>query len=527
MNCGPSSKLWLASLLATSLLAATSAIAGESTAAPEIIVGARQSGTDSPVTPQNTQSLSAAASSDQPRVIPLLGPGVLNSNEATTSAAPAALDSQSPPPPLASANVSLAPALTKSYAGYGATGWRPADPNLAVGTQRIIQVGNSSIRLTDRNNAAVAGGVQTTLNSLFGTPIAGQQQFDPVCQFDHFTGRFIYLGLVRNSGSTDGYYILAVSKDAFPSLSASSWFIYYLRNDIDFPSTDTNNWGDYPKLGFDSAYIYITTNQFSPADSFQYAKIRVYEKAQLYNGLPVSGFEFNDVRDAANNRVFTICPAVTFGYPGIEYLAACQYGSASTVTLFKIATSNVTLTRADIAVNAYSNPSDAVQKGTTTTIDTGDDRLLNAVYQNGRLYTCHTVANGTTASSAAYLGFNTLNNTKTLDVRYSSSGYFYSYPAVGVGRNGHLGTVFNFSTSTRFAGIAYTQLNTSTQAFQGASTLKEGVGTYTREWAHIPKTAGATTTASAVTSLIPMPSGSMPCMQRAETTGGRGSEQRS
>ena len=49
----------------------------------------------------------------------------------------------------------------------------------------------------------------------------------------------------------------------------------------------TNNWGDYPGLGYNDAAIFINANQYSiNNNSFQYAKVRVLSKAQLFSGAP-------------------------------------------------------------------------------------------------------------------------------------------------------------------------------------------------------------------------------------------------
>ncbi|MCX7408704.1 MAG: hypothetical protein NTZ32_11545 [Planctomycetales bacterium] len=479
MNIRVKWKICLASWLVVGGASVGHAVAADGTQKPELVMAAKQSGTVSPVAPQNTTAGPEGLSGPAPKI--LTPYGELKKGTEAASSASAAGGPENPAPPLPKSTTSAqAPEITQSFEGIGATKWVPADPILAVGAQRVVQVVNSSIKITDRYGAIPAGGDQTTLNDCFGTPISGRSHFDPLIHFDHFTGRFVYLGLVRNAAADQGYYVMAVSKDAFPTTSGDSWFIYYLRNDIDFPDTDTPYWGDYPKLGFDSGYFYITTNQFNSSDSFQYAKIRIYEKANFYNGQSVSGYEFSNVKDAANVKAFTICPATTYGYPGTEYLTSCQYGNGDYVTVYKIATNSLSMSKVKIRVTAYSNPPSAMQKGSTSLIATGDDRLMGAVYQGGRLYTSHCVANGSAACSAAIKGFNTLNNTKTLDVRYNTPGWFYSYPAITVGSNGHVGMVFSYSSSTAYGSIAYTQLNTSTKLFQPAGTLKSGVGPYTQ-----------------------------------------------
>ncbi len=370
---------------------------------------------------------------------------------------------------------SNAPATGTTFEGVGDTGFRPADPHLAVGPNHVLQVVNSTMRVSNRLGGIASTG---TLQTIFGIPSGGTTVFDPVCAYDHFSGRFIVLTITRNSAKTDGWYILAVSKTGIPTTNGNNWWVYYLRNDIDFPNTDTGFWADYEKLGFDNTYFYITSNQFNSSNAFQYAKIRLYPKAAAYAGQSLSGFEFADVRDASNNRVFTIQPAITFGTPGSEYLAACSSGSGSSITFFDIAVSTRVMNRRSIAVNSWTAPQTAVQKDSTARLDSGDARLQNAVYRNNRFYTTHTAQRGTFPCAAQYIGVNTSNFTKSLDVTIGSPSFYYYYPAVAVSGNGNLGTIFNFSGSTRYPGSLYTQIDLNGN-IQPLGLLREGQRAYT------------------------------------------------
>lgn len=378
-----------------------------------------------------------------------------------------------PPPPQSSG--SLAPSLGTSFEGIPDTGFRPADPHLAVGPNQIVQVVNSSLRVTNRSGGAAR---TAELDDIFGIPAGGTFLFDPVCSYDHFADRFVVLTITRNSANTDGWYILAVTKTGTPSTSGRAWNVYYLRNDIDFPNTNTNNWGDYEKLGFDNTNFYITSNQFSPSDLFQYAKIRIYPKRPIYNGQSVGGSEFSDVRDASNNRVFTIQPAVTFGTPGQEYLASCTSGAGSSIALFSIGASTLTLNRRSINVSGWMVPESAGQQGSDVTLDSGDARLQNAVFRNNRFYTTHTVKTGDFPCACQFIGVNTSTNTISLDVTIGFPSASYYYPAVTVTSNGTLGTVFNFSATDRYPGIAYTQISAG-GSIQPLGLLNEGKQSYT------------------------------------------------
>lgn len=383
------------------------------------------------------------------------------------------------PPPFGGetsfAPTSDAPALGTNLNGIGDTGSIPADPMLAVGTLRIIQVVNSSIRITTRTG----GSTQTsTLAAMMGNPAGSSGSvFDPRVQYDHFANRFVVLALKTNSARTDSWYLVSVSKTATPTTAPSSWFTYHIRSDFD-GSTNTSNWADYAPIGFDNTYFYITSNQFNSAGAFQYGKIRRYAKAPFYSGGTVSGIEWIKMPGVNN----TIQPAVTFGVPGDEWLVSVPFGVGNTLQVFRITGNN--LFRFTVPVGSTALPNLARQKGTSNLIHSGDNRLLNAVFSNNRLYAGHTVGTSSFPCASRFLGINTSNinaPTRTLDRVVGNSTFDLYYPAVATNPAGsassNLAVVANFSSATRFAGITYTQM-TPTGTIQPLAMLKEGENSY-------------------------------------------------
>lgn len=137
-----------------------------------------------------------------------------------------------------------------------------------------------------------------------------------------------------------------------------------------------------------------------------------------------------------------------------------------------------------VTVGSTQLPDLARQKSSSTRIHSGDNRLQNSVFSNNRFYTCHTVKTGSFLCAARYLGVNTTNiiaPTKVLDKVIGSSTTDYYYPAVAANPAGlsssRICTVFNFSSSTRFAGILYTQMMPA-GTIQPLGLAKEGLNSY-------------------------------------------------
>jgi hypothetical protein len=376
------------------------------------------------------------------------------------------------------------PELVRGFEGINDTGSFPPDPAIAAGTDHVIQAVNRSFRISTKTGTTLS---TTTFASWWSPVISGVSPFDPWVHYDPHDNRWVLLTVARNTSTNQAWYLIATSWTDDPT---GSWCVWALDADVD-GSNPSSNWADYPKIGLDDTNFYITSNQFAFSDdSFQYAKVRILGKDQFYNNTcgSIAWYDYWDLRNGDDSNAFTVQPALTFGTPGKEYLVNSRSGSGSSVTLWSVtgtwpnaSDTPPSLTReATVSVGSYSAPPDAEQPGSTTRINTGDARLLNAVYRSGSLYTTHTIMCNSTDACARYLRISTSSNTATLDVAYGAPGFYYFYPAVMPNSSGHIFTVFNRSSASEFAGIRYTWRQTSDPAFQSSASLKAGEATYVR-----------------------------------------------
>jgi hypothetical protein len=264
-------------------------------------------------------------------------------------------------------------------------------------------------------------------------------------------------------------------------------------------STRTNNWADYQKLGTTTNAVVLSANIFNfatpPAnDTFQYAKLRFLSKSQLYNtSCPgVNWRDFWDLRNADNTKAFTIQPANSYIVSTTSYgINSEGSGGGNKLTLWRYTTSAaippaVTLTRqATLGVGSFSLAPGAEQKGSTTRIDSGDARLLNAIYRGSGLWTTHTVGctfSGDSATRSCLRYYNIKPNTNTVaqQLSFGASGLYYYYPAITANANGDATIVFNRSGPTEFAGIRYTgrRVTDPVNSLQGSASLQAGQGCY-------------------------------------------------
>jgi hypothetical protein len=248
----------------------------------------------------------------------------------------------------------------------------------------------------------------------------------------------------------------------------------------------TNNWADFPALGVDNKALYVTSNMFAFGGGFQYSKIRVIPKAGPYAGGAAPFFDFSGMKNADNSVAFTIQPSHTFGAPQVEYLVNTGFPSANYLTVWSIVnpTTLPVLTRTQVAVSPYSLAPNAVQPGGVAPLNTGDVRVLHAVFRGDSLWTSFTTAHnwGAGANRAAIQWCQVRAAAPTIVQQgvFGASAADYFYPAACPDANGNFTVVFSRSSKSQFGSIAYTGRRATDPlgALQGSAMLKAGVASY-------------------------------------------------
>ena len=88
--------------------------------------------------------------------------------------------------------------------------------------------------------------------------------------YDHYQNRWIVVAAVRRNSPAGSWLLIGVSQSPDPGGGYWIWALDDLLNG----SATTNNWGDYPMLGFDTQAIYVTFNMFQIGGGYQYGKLR-------------------------------------------------------------------------------------------------------------------------------------------------------------------------------------------------------------------------------------------------------------
>lgn len=375
-----------------------------------------------------------------------------------------------------------APTGSANFAGLTATGWLPPDCTMAVGPEHVLLSVNSSVAIYSKTGGNAL--LQRTLSVWFSNVVQGITIFDPKALYDQHAGRWVLLAVgVKRTNPKKSVYLLSVSNTANPF---GPWRNYSLNAMVD-GSTASNNWADFPALGVDNQALYVTSNQFAFDGGFQYAKIRVIPKAGPYSGGPAPFFDFVRMKNPDTSMAFTIQPCHTFGAPQIEYLVNSKFPSGNSLTVWRLTNPTAatpTLTRQQVAVSPYTLAPNAEQSGGAPPLNTGDVRVLHAVFRGDSIWTAFTTAhNWGGSSNRASVQWCQIRAAAPAIVQqgvYGTAGFHYFFPASCPDNNGNMTLVFSRSGSSSFGSIAYTGRRSTDPlgTLQASAILKAGTAHY-------------------------------------------------
>jgi len=361
-------------------------------------------------------------------------------------------------------------AIETKFSGIGFTYWIPPDVQIAAGPDYVGEIVNSTITFYTKSGVPV---YSSTLKVFFSSLSPSNNFiFDPKIAYDVIDGHWIVLALQLNDSLYESNYYLAVSVNQDP---LGSWHYYSLDATLD-GSTPTNNWADYPGLGFNDWGIFITSNQYGWSGGWNEAKLRVLDKSAAYNGTLSGWYDFTLTSYCSSWK-----PAQSLSSTQTEFILRSYWNGSDLLRAWKVTgtPSSPTLSpRYDVSVQFYDLPPGATQMGTDTTLDSGDARIQDVTYKDGFIFATLTEKNPLAASYCAARYFK-LDTTFVVqeDISYGSDGFNYIYPRVAVS-DSCVAMVFTRCGQTEYAGVRYTKKEPSASLFEPSTLIKEGEGPY-------------------------------------------------
>jgi len=372
--------------------------------------------------------------------------------------------------------------------------FEPPDQGLCEGNGFVLEPVNSAYRVFLTSGKSIRG--PFNINDLYNV---GGKEFtsDPRCWYDPATTTWFSTILFLNDTGTQGSLLIAVRHAKDP---------LGLWNEYSIDATDPGGrgcpcFGDQPRIGIDQQNLYVTADQFSiQGPQFDGTEMWVIDKAGLVAGNPTVKFAHFGHMTVLGQTPLAPQPALSTVRPHAEFMLGSldltNQGdnrlSVWAITDRAAVASGGLPTVSSIVVNSepYANPPPVPQKGASSTLNQGDDRMQQTAFADnavwGELGTAITPA-GDSAVRAGAAWFQVkprLAGGVVVGSRMVRQGYvdapgqYLIYPAVQPDAAGNAAVVFTESNASEFPSAAYAKLGAGASNFGPVFVAARGTGPY-------------------------------------------------
>jgi hypothetical protein len=377
--------------------------------------------------------------------------------------------------------------------------FEPPDQGLCAGNGFVLEAVNSAFRIYTTSGKNLVG--PSNVNDLFDE---GSTQFtsDPRCYYDPTTNTWFATILFLSGGEIpDGkssHLDIAVNASGNPM---NIWTQYQ----IDTTNTGGNGcpcFGDQPTLGIDQDNLYVTTNEFSIfGPQFNGAQVYAFSKRDLVAGNPVHFAHFGHL-SIGGARAASVQPAISTGTPNAEFFLNSLDPTGTTDNRLGVwAMTNrtalqhggsPTLSSTVITSETYGVPPAAAQKGSTSSINSGDDRMQQTQFINGTIWGELTSVvriphDPVPRAGAAWFSVHpSLSGARISAAVIRHQGYVVQagndviYPALQSLPSGNVAMVFTVTGAGLFPSAAYAALGAGSSSFGAINIVAAGSGPYAK-----------------------------------------------
>lgn len=273
-----------------------------------------------------------------------------------------------------------------AFDGISDTGNIPPEPGLAVSEFQVMQVVSGWYRISTKCGDMVAEG---SYADLFGDYTA--TLYNPRVAYDPWERQFVLaVASITDSPFTSQVYFAAFEEN-YPAPGTTvhkgelSW-----RLD---GAVLTNNYAADINFSVGPEAYYVTSDQWDHTSPvFQYAKIRVIDKAWLIGGGGVPYTDFTNLTNPSDGSLASaIRPARMNSWEGTQWLINSKAQGDSIYTIWSIwgTVASPSLASSGLTHYApYELPPDARQPDSTL-VDFGDCRISDAAYAADTLWAAH------------------------------------------------------------------------------------------------------------------------------------------
>ena len=341
------------------------------------------------------------------------------------------------------------PGLGWQALSHASNGLSPPDVQIAVGPDHVVEAVNSALGIYTKLGASVTN---INLSSLFSS--GSDPVGDPRILYDAVSGRWF----VSAGAFSRGQVLIAVSKTGDP---AGNWSTYQV------PAAPTSSCLDQPILGVGTWNLIVSVNAYSsctsPPYTFEGSQYWVLNKTDLVDSVS-NPATWASIR---NTVQFSVHPVRMESPSPIQYMVSTLWDPANPVSVilqsFTVTGSppgivQVTVSDHQMAATAQLPPP-APQRGSFYNLDTGDFRIVDALWSRGLLWLsfndqCRTTFSWT--ACARLIELDTGADAIVQDFWVSSSLRDYFYPGLALDGYGNLAVVVGVSSSNDYPGLLVT-----------------------------------------------------------------------
>src|SRR6266849_8776505 len=366
-------------------------------------------------------------------------------------------------------------------------GAEPPDTQMAVGRTQVFEMVNQTGEIFQKTFPGGVIGVPFALKSFFLMP-SNYVPTDPRILYDYSTDRWYatMLGFdpsASGPSSNDSGVFLAISQT---SDATGSWLVYQIYSGLNANADLTNLLCDQPKLGYSYDKFLVACTEFDHLGHYYDGVVIYTSKTQGLAGGQMA------IGGVMSKSLFGAVPAqnLSAGNPAyvVENLSMGGAGTAGSWLITATgdpAAGPATFTPTVVAMPFTSFPPKAAQQGSATLIDTGDDRFMSAVVQNGELWTSGTEgctpAGDTMIRSCMRLVQIGLTGA-TMDKSSTAGiiGKYIYYPTLSLTSTGDAIIGYSMSSTSDYPGFVETIEPVGASGhFYGDSTIVTGAQAYT------------------------------------------------
>lgn len=390
--------------------------------------------------------------------------------------------------------------LDSELTNFGAK-FEPPDQGLCEGNGFVLEPVNSAYTIYRTNGRPIAG--PFNVNNLFAR---GGLEFtsDPRCYYDGATNTWFAI-ILFIATDANGNFLNTSALDISVNTSGdptTPWTTYHIDTS-DAGGPGCGCFGDQPRLGIDAFNLYVSTDEFGiNTNAFNGAQLYAFSKRDLVRLKRNVHFAHFANPNFDGTPLLSISPAITNGPADAEYFlnGFDVLGSGNTFTQIGVwAMTNrdevgrgeaPTLSSVVIGSEGYAVPPNAIQKGSSSLLNTGDDRMQQTQFINGTIWgeldTALTIPGDPIQRTAAAwfnvrpsLGDETLASaTMTRQGYVALRGNFLLYPAVQADQAGNAAMVFTVSGEDRFPSAAFATMSSGQSSFGHVTIAARGTGPY-------------------------------------------------